>query len=169
METHILWWQMVLLYMKKFVTWLQAHQGPCQSLQHKTLRFGCHPYPREINTIVPKCHIHTFSTNAREIQDKMRFSLPKRRKKNQRIQCYSPGKYLEMNHLFSIRKELPTINTMTSKARLCTGRSVYKVPFGPNDLSFQAHVFQWFSLSPVMSLHMPFHCSLIPIVLGRCV
>lgn len=45
---------------------------PVSSAQN--IKVGCHPYSREISTIVPKCHTDTFSTNVREKQAKMRFS-----------------------------------------------------------------------------------------------
>lgn len=172
METHLFWWQTALFYGRKFVTWLQAHQVPCTCLQHTTLRLGCHPYRREMNTTVPKCYIHIIFPQMPE-KDEIFFSPPGK-KENQKIQCYFPGKYLEMSHLFSSRKEFPTTNTTTSKAIVhCflipeIGRFI-KSPFGQMIYHFKPTPSNWFSLSPIISLHWQSHCSLLPIDLGRYV
>lgn len=87
METHLFWWQTALFYGRKFVTWLQAHQVPCTCLQHTTLRLGCHPYRREMNTTVPKCYIHIIFPQMPE-KDEI-FFLPQGRKKIRRFNVIS--------------------------------------------------------------------------------
>lgn len=116
-------------------------------------------------------HSYHFSTNARERWD---FFSPPGKKENQKIQCYFPGKYLEMSHLFSSRKEFPTTNTTTSKAIVhCflipeVGQFI-KSSFGQMIHHFKPTPSNWFPLSPIISLHWQSHCSLLPIDLGRYV